>query len=197
MSRAWDVPDIDPDAPMAVNARRILAVRIGELWSYDPIMPLAERTSELHDARIAAKRLRYTLELFRPVFGEAGQAAIQEIKGLQEDLGTLHDADVRIALVEDAIATLSGAAVASAPDVGATGVVGNEQTVTANGTSDGTSSTDSARGLEALLARERIDRAKRHAAVARRWARLGRDGFRADLVALSAMPLGRSSARSS
>ena len=190
MSRAWTVPDVDPGAPLAVNARRILAVRIGELWSYGPIMPEADRTRELHDARIAAKRLRYTLELFRTVFGAGGDAAIVAIKALQEDLGTLHDADVRIAPITDAIAALPGAADAAAPDTDGTGAPASDGEIGPADTTTGTSETDLARGLEALLARERTDRGKRHAAVAKRWGRLNRDGLRADLVALSAMPLG-------
>jgi len=171
MSRAWTVPDIEPDASLAVNARRILAVRIGEMWSYAPIMPEADRTEALHDARIAGKRLRYTLELFRPVFGEAGEAATDAIKALQEDLGTLHDTDVRIALLEDAIAALP------APDHAGGSIAAH------------TPSGDPATGLTVMLKREAAGRAKRHAAVAKRWDRLNRDGLRSDLVALSAMPL--------
>ena len=47
--------------------------------------------------RISAKRLRYTLELFRPQFGKAGERQIERVKTVQELLGTLHDHDVRIA----------------------------------------------------------------------------------------------------
>ena len=59
---------------------------------------LETATEELHNLRISAKRLRYTLELFRAVFGESGERQIERVKAIQEELGNLHDADVRIAL---------------------------------------------------------------------------------------------------
>ena len=34
MSRAWPVKDVDPEANVTVNARRVLAVRIAEFYSY-------------------------------------------------------------------------------------------------------------------------------------------------------------------
>ncbi|HEV2108840.1 MAG TPA: CHAD domain-containing protein [Thermomicrobiales bacterium] len=163
MSRAWPVPDLDPGASLASNARRILAVRIAELFSYAPVIPDAEAIQSLHDARIAAKRLRYSLELFRSIFGDEGEQAIEQIKALQEDLGQLHDHDVRIALIADELDSLAGG---SADD-----------------------GEDPKPGLEALLERERVAREKRHAAVVKRWQRLERDGLRAKLVGLSATPL--------
>lgn len=162
MSRAWPIPELDPAAPLADNARRILGVRVAELYSYEPILPEADATKELHDARIAAKRLRYTLELFESVFGDDGAKAIDQIKGLQEDLGQLHDHDVRIALVTDEIRSLNDNA---DQDEAGTRV-----------------------GLESLRDREQAARAKRHAAVVQRWRRLERDGLRATLVALSSLP---------
>ncbi|HEX8174282.1 MAG TPA: CHAD domain-containing protein [Pyrinomonadaceae bacterium] len=50
----------------------------------------------LHDMRIAAKRLRYSLELFCPCFGDELRAIAKEIAGLQSSLGELHDCDVWI-----------------------------------------------------------------------------------------------------
>ena len=69
MSRAWPVEGIAPEGTLGDNARRILAVRIAEFYSYAPIVANEAATEELHNLRIAAKRLRYTLELFRAVFG--------------------------------------------------------------------------------------------------------------------------------
>jgi CHAD domain-containing protein len=75
-------------------------VRIDEFFSWAPIIPVPEEVTSLHNARISAKRLRYTLELFDMVFGDAGKAAIDELRGIQEDFGLIHDLDVRIALIE-------------------------------------------------------------------------------------------------
>src|SRR4051794_33437911 len=107
MSRAWDVPDLDPNASVAQNARRVLAVRIAEFYSYAPIVPHPEYEEAQHDLRIAAKRLRYTLELFRPQFGANGDRQIDRVKAIQEALGSLHDHDVRIKLVGDELTELA------------------------------------------------------------------------------------------
>ncbi|HKS27510.1 MAG TPA: CHAD domain-containing protein, partial [Pyrinomonadaceae bacterium] len=50
----------------------------------------------LHEMRIAAKRLRYSLELFCRCFGEELRELAKEIAGLQSSLGELHDCDVWI-----------------------------------------------------------------------------------------------------
>jgi hypothetical protein len=52
--------------------------------------------TELHDLRIAAKRLRYTLELFRFAFTSELNGLIDEVKSIQEHIGDMHDADVMI-----------------------------------------------------------------------------------------------------
>ena len=107
MSRAWRVKGIHPEKPVAENARKILAVRIGELYSFTPIVEDATAIEALHDLRISAKRLRYTLELFRPVFGPAGERQIERVRAIQEILGQLHDADVRIMLIHDELTRLA------------------------------------------------------------------------------------------
>src|SRR5918999_746293 len=106
MSRAWPVADVDPEAPVIENARRVLAVRIAEFYSFEPIVRHPELSEALHDMRISAKRLRYTLELFRPQFGKSGERQIDRVKSIQEVLGTLHDHDVRIELIGDELSRL-------------------------------------------------------------------------------------------
>jgi CHAD domain-containing protein len=53
----------------------------------------------LHRLRIAAKRLRYTLEFFESVLGEDAKLLIEELKNFQDHLGNLHDAIVAINLL--------------------------------------------------------------------------------------------------
>ena len=78
-------------------------VRIGEFYSYEPVIDNAAAIEPLHNLRIAAKRLRYTLELFRSVLGETVEQNIDRVKSTQEALGNLHDADVRIALIQESL----------------------------------------------------------------------------------------------
>ena len=55
----------------------------------------------LHQLRIAAKRLRYTLEFFREILPTEVEALIDRIKELQEHLGNLQDAVVTCGILRD------------------------------------------------------------------------------------------------
>lgn len=189
MSRAWPVDDIDPSAPVLENARRVLAIRIAEYYSYDPVVPHPELSEALHDLRISAKRLRYSLELFRPQFGKAGDRQIERVKAIQEALGALHDHDVRIDLIGDELsqlmveqsrktrmdiadaspeelAVIAAAALRPPPD-------------------------DPRRGLIALLGREHAGRRAAYTRFRELWQEYATDGMRRELVALSTTPLSR------
>ncbi|MGC4108284.1 MAG: CHAD domain-containing protein [Thermomicrobiales bacterium] len=159
MAKPWPVPDLDPQAPIAPNARAILAVRAGELLSYDAIFPDAKAIAALHNARIAAKRLRYTLELFPDVFGDDGDAALADVRALQEELGLVHDRDVMIATIQTRLGSL----------------------IEEHG-----ANTDAIRAsLEVVLARVTRDRKTQHRAVAAQWKRLMKGDFRDRLALLS------------
>jgi CHAD domain-containing protein len=70
---------------------------IGRLWDelrgrgQDIYRPL--KSGRLHKLRIAAKRLRYALELFAACYGEAQRELAHELARLQTALGELHDCD--------------------------------------------------------------------------------------------------------
>ena len=55
----------------------------------------------LHQLRIAAKGLRYTLEFFREILPTDAEALIDRIKGLQDHLGNLQDAVVTCGILRD------------------------------------------------------------------------------------------------
>jgi hypothetical protein len=189
MSRAWPVRDIDPHAPVLDNARRVLAVRIAEFYSYETIIPHPELSEALHDLRISAKRLRYTLELFRPQFGKVGERQIERVKAIQEALGTLHDHDVRIELIGD---ELSQFMVEQSQ---------NARLEIADATPDGLAriataalrppADDPRRGLIALLGREHGGRRDAYARFRALWEQYASDDMRRELVGLSATPLPR------
>ena len=187
MSRAWPVHDVDPDASVIDNARRVLAVRVAEFYSFEPIVPYPELSAALHDLRISAKRLRYTLELFRPQFGKAGERQIERVKAIQEELGTLHDHDVRIDLIGDELSQLmveqsrmtqSEIADASSEELAAIA------TAALRAPPD-----DPRRGLIALLGREHAGRRAAYTRFRELWDMYACEGMRRDLVALSVTPL--------
>ena len=52
----------------------------------------------LHDLRIAAKWLRYTIEFVREALGSDSAPVIERVVALQDHLGWMHDADVAAGL---------------------------------------------------------------------------------------------------
>ena len=183
MAKAWPVPNVDPGASVALNARRILAVRVAELYSWTPVIPHPQAVEPLHAMRISAKRLRYTLELFADDFGDEGDAAIRQIREVQELLGTLHDIDVRIALIEDELASSSlEHARTLGPRLAASDQAEHQAIVS---TALRPPPDDPRRGLVSLLSRQHQQRQEQYRLFVDRWAALQSDGMRRRLVALS------------
>jgi len=92
-----------PDAPLLASAS-VIRVRLGEMWDFASAVLDPANISELHDMRIAAKRLRYTMELFTPVLPEAdAKAALAQVADLQEKLGAIHDCDMLIPLLAQTV----------------------------------------------------------------------------------------------
>jgi hypothetical protein len=92
--KARKVKGIDPDGPAADEVAKIVAVRLDELCSFMPKARDPAAVHTLHDLRIAAKRLRYVLELFGDQFGPYATEAAKQAKKLQDVVGEIHDCDV-------------------------------------------------------------------------------------------------------
>jgi len=82
----------DEHAGAAVNARRKLPglvtgyfAQVRRFLAKDP-PPL-----KLHRLRLATKRLRYTLELFRPCYGPGLETRLAELREIQKLLGEVND----------------------------------------------------------------------------------------------------------
>jgi CHAD domain-containing protein/adenylate cyclase class IV len=75
--------------------------------AYEPVMRWADVTT-LHDLRIAAKWLRYTLEFVREALGSEAGAVIEKVVALQDHLGWLHDADVAAGLARSFLVEHAG-----------------------------------------------------------------------------------------
>lgn len=189
MSKAWPVRGLDPDAPLADNARAILAVRIAELYAFAPAVQHEHANADLHDMRIAAKRLRYTLELFRDVFGDAGEAMVEAVREVQEQLGQLHDHDVRIALIEDELTKLAAEQTADLGRALAVAPASQHGALTIAALRPPPD--DPRRGLLALLSRQYQSRHDVYVRFRDGW-RTNAADMRAILVRLSAAPRSRS-----
>jgi len=94
--KARRVEGLDPAARLAPNAARIVRTRLGELRSFAERALAPDATTAQHGMRIAAKRLRYVLEIVGPCVGEPAGPARQAAKALQAVLGDLHDCDLML-----------------------------------------------------------------------------------------------------
>jgi CHAD domain-containing protein len=119
--KARSVKGLDPEAPLGDNAERIVRVRLDELTSFMPKASDAKQVVALHDMRIAAKRLRYILEVTGSCFGPYASGAVKMVKELQDLLGEIHDCDVQLpevgAFLEELVAEDVAAAGAAPKDL--------------------------------------------------------------------------------
>ena len=105
--KARKVKGLEPHGTLADNAERIVRVRLDELQSFIPKALDPSEVVALHDMRIAAKRLRYVLEVTAETcFGPYAETALKRIKDLQDLLGEIHDCDVQLPRVEARIQEL-------------------------------------------------------------------------------------------
>jgi CHAD domain-containing protein len=122
--KARSVKGLDPEAPLADNAERIIRVRLDELTSFMPQAADPDEVVALHDMRIAAKRLRYILEVTGECFGPYAANSVKMVKELQDLLGEIHDCDVQLpevaAFLEELVAEDVGTAGASPKDLAKT-----------------------------------------------------------------------------
>src|SRR3954447_7013427 len=107
MARARTVHGLRPKGSVRANARRIVAVRAEEFFAFAPALADPEKVAELHDMRIAAKRLRYALELFAAALGPETGAAISLIKEFQDIVGEIHDHDVHAEILRAHLEAIS------------------------------------------------------------------------------------------
>jgi len=82
--------------------REVIAERFRELQDLSASLYSPHKIKPLHEMRIAAKRLRYAIELFASCWDETLTSFAKEIAKMQDSLGELHDCDVWI----DEIGTL-------------------------------------------------------------------------------------------
>jgi len=104
--KARKVKGLDSQGALQENAARIVRTRLEELRSFLEEALEPEAWQAQHDMRIAAKRLRYVLEVVAPCFGEEAEAARAAAKDLQTILGDIHDCDVMLPRVRRQVEAL-------------------------------------------------------------------------------------------
>jgi CHAD domain-containing protein len=87
--------------PLQAQARRQCVAGLAEMYGFAPCVHDEARDKELHEMRIAAKRLRYSMEIFRSCFGPDIAERIGDVKTIQEKIGQIHDCDVLVGIARD------------------------------------------------------------------------------------------------
>ena len=71
-----------------------ISKRLDQFLSYEVYLQNPEYIKELHLMRIAAKQLRYALEIFAPIYPDQLEIAIKSTRQAQQVLGEIHDCDL-------------------------------------------------------------------------------------------------------
>lgn len=79
------------------QAFEAISSSLEEFLSYESYIHDPENIEELHAMRISGKHLRYTMEIFSPIYRNALDPHIRAMKDVQDLLGEIHDNDVWIA----------------------------------------------------------------------------------------------------
>lgn len=85
-----------PQIPYLRMSRSIILARLKELEKLSQGLFRPFDIETLHDMRIAAKRLRYAIELFQQCWGHSISTYAKRVARMQTALGELHDCDVWI-----------------------------------------------------------------------------------------------------
>jgi CHAD domain-containing protein len=175
--KARAVTGLDPAGTLADNAERIVRTRLDEMCAFMPRAGDPGEVTALHDMRIAAKRLRYILEVTAETcFGPYAETALKRTKELQDLLGEIHDCDEQIPRVLARLDELR-AADARMARLRAPANAGDLDPRYATRTSNARAW----RGLETLAVYLQARRELLYERFLEMWTRLERDGFRARL----------------
>ena len=83
-----------PSRALLKRARKYVLTAVEELTSHQDSLAEPQQIARHHEMRIAAKRLRYTIELFRPAYDGELDGMIDSVKHVQTLLGDVHDCDM-------------------------------------------------------------------------------------------------------
>ena len=188
MARAKPITGLDPHAPTEKDVCIIARTRLEEMYSWAKYVDNPYEVQNLHNLRIAAKRLRYTLELFEDVLPTVCQGIAKELAQLQDELGTLHDADVMIALLRlclgsEAGGTIYEQALSQADKQSGKGrLMLQPELVSIVLKPDVAPSAEQRYGLEQLLLQEQHRREEHYKAFRQHWYQLQARDFRREIL---------------
>jgi CHAD domain-containing protein len=82
------------------NARRLLPEMVEDLFRMGQEASRPDTSQQrMHQFRLKTKRVRYTLELFAPVYGKNTKPMLESLKGLQGTLGAINDCATTLEMI--------------------------------------------------------------------------------------------------
>lgn len=101
------VPELAPDASVVEVVRAAIASSVLRLIRHDPGVRLGEDPEDVHQARVATRRLRSDLRTFREVLDpDLGVSLREELGWLGRELGAVRDLDVQLERLRGRVAPL-------------------------------------------------------------------------------------------
>ncbi len=188
MAKARVVTGLDCQETTGANARIIAMIRLEEMYRQAKYADHPYDVQGLHNLRIAAKRVRYTLEVFEEALPAACKPIVDELEQLQDELGAVHDSDVMIALLRLCLASQDSGmayeqALAQVSKRHAKGKLMVPPELVAQLVEPSTLPTDEERhGLEQLLQRRIQRREEEYAAFQQHWQQLAERDFRRQVL---------------
>lgn len=97
MAKAREIAGLDCEEPFALAAARVVEVRAAEVFEHSEGVLDLRDIEPLHAMRVATRRLRAAMEIFKPCFPRKRfKAALKEVKAIADALGERRDPDVSI-----------------------------------------------------------------------------------------------------
>lgn len=106
---AWGLPEapapyvpepVEPRDPAGLAARKVLRKHLEAMLAREPGTRLGDDIEDLHQMRVATRRLRAALSLFREVLPVRSEAVREQFRWLGTLLGDVRDLDVQIERIE-------------------------------------------------------------------------------------------------
>ncbi len=93
--RKMKAPGVLPDDPMSEAGRKVLCFHFGRMLAHEPGTRLGEDIEELHDMRVATRRMRSAFRVFAPYFDpDVLRPSLKGLRRTGRALGRVRDLDV-------------------------------------------------------------------------------------------------------
>jgi triphosphatase len=98
--------DVDPEGPIGAVARAVLRTQFSAMLAHEPGTRLGDDIEELHDMRVATRRLRAALSLFSDALPPSSSTLREELGWIGAALGAVRDLDVQLEQLDGWLAAL-------------------------------------------------------------------------------------------